>query len=402
MKVVLTIAGLSRDFGGPSQSIPDLAEALAHENVGVDLLTCEAQPGQGPPALPDTNLVRTSLLPVRSRQGRWRARSNDLFRALTDAGAGADTIIHDNGLWLPTNHAVVAAARFLKRPLLISPRGMLSQWAVAHHRWKKAGAWMVFQQRDLFRASALHVTSEQELADTRRAGFRGAVAVVPNGVEVKPGGDRRSKMEDRSRLRSAISGVQSPGRSRTALFIGRVHRVKGLMNLVEAWSEVRPKGWRMVIAGSDEDGYRSEVERAVAREDLVQAFEFVGFIEGEHKQALYRNADLFVLPSYSENFGMAIAEALANELPVITTRGTPWKDLIDYGCGWWAEIGVQPLARALHEATQLGDETRRKMGERGRELVTQKYSWPQVAKKMKSVYEWLLGYGERPEYVESK
>src|SRR5207247_454433 len=116
---------------------------------------------------------------------------------------------------------------------------------------------------------------------------------------------------------------QRDGKIRTALFIGRMHRVKGLMNLVAAWSEVRPKGWRMMIAGSDEDGYRGELEKAVARHGLVRAIEFVGPAEGEHKQALYRNADLFVLPSYSENFGMAIAEALANELPVVTTRGTP-------------------------------------------------------------------------------
>ena len=156
----------------------------------------------------------------------------------------------------------------------------------------------------------------------------------------------------------------------------------------------------MVIAGSDETAHRAEVGAAVVKRGLIQTFEFVGPIDSKQKQALYQNADLFILPSYSENFGLAIAEALANQLPVITTKGTPWRDLIDRGCGWWQEIGVAPLARALREATELDDETRHKMGQRGRELVAMKYAWPEIAKKMKTVYEWLLGRGPQPTIVD--
>jgi glycosyltransferase involved in cell wall biosynthesis len=386
MKVVLTIAGLSPEFGGPSQSIPALAEALARENVDVDLLTCEAQPGYNPPALANTNLVRATLLPVRSRRGRWRARGNDFFFALCERARDNDTVIHDNGVWLPSNHAVAAAARLLKRPMLISPRGMLSQWALSHRRWKKSVAWRWFQRKDLFSASALHVTSEQELADVRRAGFRGPIAVIPNGINL-PGPTGPWTTDH---------GPQD-SRIRTALFVGRVHQVKGLMNLVEAWSVVRPSGWRMVIAGSDEDGYAETLKAEIKKLKVEHDFEFVGPVEGEKKNELYRNADLFILPSYSENFGLAIAEALANELPVITTKGTPWKDLVDHDCGWWEEIGVEQLARALRKATELDDEARRRMGNRGGELVAMKYSWPELAKKMKSLYEWLLGRGPQPE-----
>jgi len=385
MRVVLTIAGLSPEFGGPSQSVPALAEALANENVEVDLFTCGAQPGYGAPALPDPAVVRTTLLPVRSRLRQWRSRGNDFFHAVCDRSQGKDAVIHDNGLWLPTNHAVAAAARFSKQPFLISPRGMLGQWAMSYHRWKKRVAWRWFQQKDLFGASALHVTSERELADARRVGFRGPVAVIPNGISL-PETSKEWATDTR----------QGDGEIRTAIFVGRIHPVKGLLDLIEAWSAVRPNGWRMVIAGGDETGHRAETEAAVANRGLVHVFDFVGPLDRKRRQALYKNADLFVFPSYSENFGLAIAEALANEIPVITTKGTPWKDLIDYGCGWWEEIGPEPLARALHEATRLHDETRRKMGQRGRELVAMKYSWPEIAGKMTSVYKWLLGHGEMP------
>jgi glycosyltransferase involved in cell wall biosynthesis len=385
MRVVLTIAGLSPDFGGPSQSVPALAEALAKENVKVDLFTCEAQPGYDPPAFPNPALVRTKLLPVRSRQVFGRARRNDFFHAVCNHPRDNEAIMHDNGLWLPSNHAVAAAARFLKRPLLISPRGMLSRWALSHHRWKKRIAWRWFQRENLFGASALHVTSEQELADARRAGFRGPIAVIPNGINLP-----EAPKQCGTNTRKQDGGI------RTALFVGRVHAVKGLMNLVEAWSAVRPNGWRMVIAGRDEDRHVEKLKTESRKLKMEREFEFIGPVDDEKKNELYRNADLFVLPSYSENFGLVIAEALANELPVITTKGTPWRELIDHRCGWWEEIGVTQLARALREATGLDDETRRKMGMRGRDLVAAKYSWLELAAKMKMVYEWLLGHGPQP------
>jgi glycosyltransferase involved in cell wall biosynthesis len=106
-----------------------------------------------------------------------------------------------------------------------------------------------------------------------------------------------------------------------------------------------------------------------------------------------------LLPSHSENFGIVVAEALASGVPVITTRGTPWRDLIEHRCGWWEEIGASPLAAALEAATALSDDERRAMGQRGRELVERKYSWQRVAADMKAVYAWLLGQGERPDCV---
>jgi glycosyltransferase involved in cell wall biosynthesis len=385
MKAALTVAGLSPEFGGPSRSVPALAEALARENVTVDVLACESQQEHGTPVLPDAKLVRTQLLPVRSRRGRWRAAHNDFFCVLYEIACDNDTVIHDNGLWLPTNHAVARAARFLKQPLVISPRGMLSKWAWQHHRWKKRVAWRLFQHRDLLSASALHATSAQEVSDIRQAKFYGPVAVVPNGIDLP---------EFRFAAREARS-------TNIALCVARLHPVKGLMNLIEAWSQVHPNGWRMVIAGGDEDGHRAELEAAITARGLDGAFEFRGPVEGERKWALYRDADLFVLPSHSENFGMGIAEALASGVPVITTRGTPWEDLAQCRCGWWEEVGVAPLSRALREAMNLTAKERGEMGRRGRELVEQKYSWRRVAAEMKSLYAWLLNQGDRPACVVS-
>jgi glycosyltransferase involved in cell wall biosynthesis len=364
VKIVLTIAGLAPEFGGPSRSVPALAEALSREGIHIEVIACESETEQSAPVIPDSTLVKTRLVPARARLGRWRAESNDFFSALCESvNTDEPFVIHDNGLWLSTNHAVARAAGVLKHPFVISPRGMLSDWAIGHHRWKKRLAWIWFQRRDLFNAQVLHATSDQEMSDLRRAGFRGPVAVVPNGIDL-PGLDSAERAERSARI---------------ALCVARLHPIKGLMNLIEAWSEVRPRGWRMLVAGGDEGGHLAELKSAISTRKLDGVFEFVGVVEGERKRALYRNADLFVLPSYSENFGFAVAEALSNGIPVITTRGTPWKDLVEHDCGWWAELGVAPLAHALREAIALTNEQRCAMGRRGRELVESKYSWCRVA-----------------------
>ncbi len=382
MNVVYTIAGLSPEFGGPSHSVPALAEAIARENIVVDLVACAAAKSERAIVLPQGARVRTKFVSNAARRFQWFARTNQFFRAVTERATN-ESVIHDNGLWLPTNHAVAVAARVLKRPFLISPRGMLSRWERRHRRWKKEVAWILFQRNDLYRATALHATSANEANDFRTAGYRGPIAVVPNGVAIPT--DRAPRAIGRSK--------------RNAICITRIHPKKGLHDLIDAWRRVKPNDWRMIIAGHDEDRHREELEIEIRKTGLSEAFEFIGPVEGEQKQALFCNADLFILPSHSENFGMVIAEALAYGVPVITTRGTPWEDLIKHRCGWWEEIGVDPLARALRQATTLPAETRDEMGKRGRELVAQKYSWSRVAKEMQSVYGWLVGQSDRPQCV---
>ncbi len=385
MKVLMTIAGLDPEFGGPSRSVPALASALARNGVSVELFAGEPAAGKAAPCLPDASLVSTRLLPFADRASHWTARSNGFFSALRER-AGADTVIHDNGLWLPSNHAAVAAARVLQRPLLISPRGMLTPWARQYRGLKKQLAWWLYQRRDLRSAKVLHATSPAEADGFRRAGFRQAIAMVPNGVELFP------------EIQNSKFKIQN-SKTRTVLFLARIHPVKGLANLIEAWAKIKPQCWRVVVAGDDENGHRRELEEMIRQRQLTAQFEFTGPVQGEAKSELYRSADLFVLPSHTENFGIAIAEALAAGLPVITTRGTPWEELETRRCGWWVDIGAEPLADALQLAVQLSDAERQEMGLRGRKLIEDKYTWPAAAKKMAAVYGWMLGHEPRPDWV---
>lgn len=177
---------------------------------------------------------------------------------------------------------------------------------------------------------------------------------------------------------------------RTVLYVGRINRGKGLMNLVNAWSLVREDGWRVVIAGFDEEGCEAELRARAKELDMEGDFEFPGAVYGEAKERLMASADLFVLPSLSENFGSVVIESLAQQTPVIATRETPWDELPRSGCGWWVDVGVKPLAETLKSAIALSDQERHAMGARGRDLVEKKYTWDAVVKKMIEGYEITL------------
>jgi glycosyltransferase involved in cell wall biosynthesis len=199
------------------------------------------------------------------------------------------------------------------------------------------------------------------------------VAIIPNGVDVP--------VQTEARRNADV---------RTLLFLSRLHPGKGLLDLVEAWAAVRQPGWRIVIAGGDEGGHRGEVEHLICQKELQADFSWVGFVTGEAKLACFEQADVFVLPTYSENFGIAIAEALASGLPVITTTGAPWPGLVTHRCGWWVEPGVPGIASALSQALACSTDELKDMGQRGRHWVANQYSWLKIGSDAALVCRWLL------------
>lgn len=378
--IMLTIQHAIRDLqpesGGPSWAIAELAAATAALGHDVGILALEYGATFQPPVHPVSERVTTTLVPCRGWWARHLAYSPVFGRTLKQLCQGKERlIVHASYLWLPVSRRTVAVARELNVPLVVTVHGMLTRWALRYRGWKKRLAWGLYQRRDLECARVLHATSAAEAADIRATGLRNPIAVVPVGVRVPA--------LSRERPRTAAP--------RTVLFLSRIHPKKGLLDLVEAWAAVRPKDWRVVIAGGDDNGYRAVVESAIQRQGLADAFCFLGPVPKDQASEVYASADVFVLPTHSENFGQVVAEALACGVPAITTRGAPWEELRSHRCGWWIDIGARPLAEALREALALSDDERQAMGSRGRALVERQYAWPAVAAKMVAVYEWMLG-----------
>lgn len=385
MKAIHILAGIEVVYGGPSYSVPRLCMALARSNVdtvlfsvtGTNDVVCSA----------DVPNFRFATFP-RDYAGipilRDLHESSGLASELRRTALGAD-VVHDHGLWLmPNVHAGREAVRAGK-PLVVSPRGMLSKAALSFSRWKKRAFWLLLQKEAIRSAACFHATGEGEYQDIRAMGLRNPVAIIPNGIDIPD---------------AVPVQAQANPDERIVLSLGRIHPKKGLDRLVQAWAAleaVHPQ-WRLKIVGSSEVGY-VEALKTLAGQLGLQRINFHGPVYGDDKTAMYREADLFVLPSLNENFGLTVAESLAAGTPVIATRGTPWGGLEQEGCGWWVEHGVEPLAAAMKTAMAMPRASLQDMGQKGRAWMERDFSWDRVSLDMIALYGWLAGKGPMPKTV---
>ena len=310
---------------------------------------------------------------------------------------GKYDIVHLHCLWQLHKYAV--AARKAKVPIVWSTHGMTAPWAMRHKRLKKKAAWWMFQRRDLLKAAAIHCTTEQESEWNRRLGIKNCF-IVPLGTsencrivrlqDCSIEGESSSRTAAKSR-----NGTVSNGRvERVMLFVGRIHPVKGLENLIRAWGLVVGRGllaaggerWKLRIVGPDEDGYLARLKSEVRSLGLDSSVEFPGPRFGEDLGREYENCDCLVLPSFTENFGATVVDAMAHGKPVLTSTFTPWREVMERGCGWWVSNAPERFAHALKELMEMDDKSKAARGEKGRELAAEKYSWPAVDDKMLDAY----------------
>lgn len=369
------------------------------QSIDVTVLTCvrdasERGGGIASAALPLHLGMYQRNVQARLLCGLPAAGSVSGQQCLTPAGQGfaslagessLPALVHVHGLWTPFEWRACAYARRVGVPLVMSPHGMLEPWALRHKRLKKWLAWRLYQRHWLARADLLVVNSWNEYRTVRGMGLKAPVAVIENGVDI-------SSFDQ--------VGVRTD-RRKCVLFLSRLSPVKGIFDLLEAWSRL-PAGhdYELRLYGPADPGYVEQIDAAIERLALGSSVKLKGPVFGAEKWQAYRNADVFVLPSYSENFGIVVAESLLAGVPVITTRATPWECLETERLGWLVENDSVQLAETLWQAMQVPDEQREQMGLRAAAYARAHFLWPDIIDKYVETYAWVSGSrARRPAWV---
>jgi glycosyltransferase involved in cell wall biosynthesis len=374
--IVHCIPAITDESSGPSYSVVRLCQALG-PIFGERIVLATLGTGERHRDIPFIREFPRTSYP-------WRlGRSPEMRRWLRGVAASREAaLIHNHSLWMMPNVYAGWAAAKANTPYLVSPRGTLSAWAMRSGSAVKRVFWPLVQRPALNAVTCFHATAEAELADIRRMGFRQPVAVIPNGID--------------------LPATLNPGSSgpRTLLFLGRIHPIKGLDLLLGAWRAVQDRhpDWVLKLVGPDSDGYLGQLKVSVERLGAKRV-DFRGEVKGDEKWAAYRAADLFVLPSHSENFGVSVAEALASGLPAVVSKGAPWSGLEANGAGWWVDTSVEGLSRAFDHSMSLPVYALQDMGRRGRAWMERQFSWERIASQMAETYRWMLGEGTIPPFV---
>lgn len=381
MNVLHVISGLDPKSGGPAIALAGLTEALTATGVGVTIAATWAD-GQDlslADQLRNHGIGVHLIGPCRDSLSRHPLISSTLQGLIADAD-----IVHIHAIWEQIHHEAAKIAYRRQVPYIIRPCGMLDPWSLTQG-WLKKRLYLAWRLRThLNRAAAIHFTSRTERELTKPLGLTNASSIVePNGVDL-------SEFLDSPKTGAFRVRHPQVGDRPLVLFLSRLHRKKGLDLLIPAFAKARTGNAVLVIAGPDSDGYRSHVETMVKQANLNNQVVFTGMLQGLDRVAALYDADLFVLPSYQENFGIVVIEALAAGTPVLISDCVNIHDQITAaGVGGVVPTNVDALAEAI--SRWIGDETlRHKAAIAAQPFVREHYDWQHIAQHWHDHYAELI------------
>jgi glycosyltransferase involved in cell wall biosynthesis len=391
MKIGFLVSSISREAGGLFQSVRGLAKAMTSESVNVSVFGI-TDPNSA------SDVLNWQPLAVHTFWPHFRpwGYSSELVPALLAADLD---ILSTHGLWKYCSSASRQWHRRTRRPYVVHPEGMLDPWALQNAKWKKRVAALLYENGHLRGAACLRALCAAEAQSIRAYGMRNPICVIPNGVDLP------------EKFQHSGFGIQDSELMRLAkgrkvlLYLGRLHPKKNLANLIRAWkhtldscAKIREE-WVLAIAGWDQAGYGCELKKLTSDCGLTTSVTFVGALFGKEKEAAYRSCNAFVLPSLSEGLPMTVLEAWSYAKPVLMTPECNLPEGFSTEAALRIATGAAELAAGLKQLTEMSDEDRRAMGDRGHTLAAAKFLWPQIGQQMRAVFDWVLGGGAVPETI---
>jgi glycosyltransferase involved in cell wall biosynthesis len=360
-------------YGGLPEAAYQLARHESCAGVAVRVLTTNANGwGKRLDAAAIAQYARRDGIDVRycARVAR-QSVSLELLGALAEQVRWADVVHLHAAYSFPTIPTLIAS-RMLKRPVVWTPHGAFQRWSGS----RRVGLKSLWERVCLAIGSdsvVYHLTSDAEVDETRARFLRAAIARIANGVEVPPTVNRTT----------CDAGLRLG-------FVGRIDPKKGIENLLAACRIVKERGaleFLLTIAGAGSPDYEAKLRDEITRLELSDKVTMLGDVRGDEKRRMFEMIDVAVVPSFTENFGIVVAEALAHSVAVIASTGTPWKDVEQRGCGLWVDNDPTSLADAIVKINSMSVV---EMGRCGRRWMAADYSWESAASEMITLYQRML------------
>ena len=381
------IENLDGTYGGPAKSIPYLVKGLEKLDVQGHILSIQHHENEINEVVDKNNLNWTTF-PNGLINGTYY--SNALKNYLIDViKIERDIIFHSHNLWNFIPYISYRLSKKYRIPSVLSLRG-----SIELNKLKKIIAWKIYQKKFFQASNTIHVTNERDITNLKKLGISSPIALIPNGGDLDEFKLMNSKIVSKKNL-----GLEKD--KNYVLFLSRIHPEKGLKFLVDSWTKIsnRYPNWDLLVVGPTYDEkYYLEIKDYIKKFNLTKRVHFKGMLRGNDKIDCYGASSLFVLPSYSENFGNVIMEAMSAKLPVITTYGTPWQEIEKNNAGWWVKLNQTNIDNALLQAFLCSEIELQKKGMNGFKLI-EKYDYKYQSIKMKKIYKWILENDIKPDFV---
>lgn len=395
MRVLHVIPSVSQVRGGTSQAVLNMVKALQENNIDAEIATTNDN-GDGLLDVPIQKRVEYQQVPVwfshrfspTVKSVREYAFSGQISQWLWRNISNYE-MLHVHALFSYASTAAMAIAHLKNVPYIVTPHGLLCEWSLQQSRRKKQIYLKLIEQENLNRSVALHFTTQQEQQEVSSLGLQSPSFVLPLGLSPPS-----SIPDARNRLRQRFN---IPANEPVILFLSRLHPKKGLDYLIPALSQLTHHRFTFILAGSGTPEYEGDINSRLVSTGLSDRAHFVGFVEGESKDLLLQGSDLFALTSHSENFGVAVLEALAVGLPVLVTPGVALASVVRQNqLGYVPELDVSAIVSAL-ERFFSHPQAAKEMGDRARRLIFEKYAWDKIASQMQQIYTNILN--QKPDSI---
>lgn len=388
MKILQIVPSISLIYGGPSQMVLGLAPALVKEGVKVTILTTDSNGDNGQKSL-DVLLNRPiqkdgyEIIYFRCSPFRRYKFSLDLLNWLKQHAREYD-LAHIHALFSPVSSFAARICRQEKLPYILRPLGTLDPADLHKKKQLKQVYAALLERPNLAGAAAIHFTSNQEAKVSERFGVKTHDLVLPLGV-IPPQQQSHNNLLEKFKIPQNISLL---------LFMSRIDPKKGFDLLIPALEKLLSQGlkFHFILAGTNpqDPSYEEGIQKQIQNSLLHSHTTITGFVTGELKSALLQIADLFVLPSYYENFGIAVAEAMVAGKPVVISDGVHiWHEIHNSKSGWVTKTEVESLTNALKEALQNPEECKNR-GNNARNYALENYSWDAIARQLIQEYQKLI------------